>query len=134
VGAISRQGTALSKKTYIPVRGDVVHLNLGNTGGSREFDGPHYALVISKAEFNKQTGLCVVLPTTSKNHPELGALAVKLPELKGLLKDGWVLLHQVRSVDFRERSTLFAAQLDAGNIEHQRFIDDIVDRLFSIVD
>jgi mRNA-degrading endonuclease toxin of MazEF toxin-antitoxin module len=64
-------------------------------------DGPHYLLVISDVAFQKQTGLCIILPTTSKPHPELGDLAVKLPALEGLRREGWVHLHHVRSIDFR---------------------------------
>ena len=125
----------MSKRTYVPERGDVVHVNLGGTGGSREMDGPHYALVISKVEFNRKTGLCIVLPTTSKSHPELGELAVKLPPLGGLNRDGWVHLHHVRSIDYRERSAHAAATLDVHrDPDHRQFMDDLVDRLFSIVD
>lgn len=125
----------MSKRAYVPDRGDVVHINLGGTGGTREMDGPHFALVISKAEFNRRTGLCVVLPTTSRNHPELGALAVKLPPLPGLSREGWVHVHHVRSIDYRERSAEMAAILDLDDDgAHRPFMDDLIDRLFSIVD
>jgi mRNA-degrading endonuclease toxin of MazEF toxin-antitoxin module len=108
-------------------------MNFGSTAG-REFDGPHYALVISHGEFQRATGLCVVLPTTSKHHPELGALAVKLPPLDGLTKEGWALIHHVRSIDFRERAATLAAQIDLQNPELRQFVDELVDRLFSTVD
>jgi mRNA-degrading endonuclease toxin of MazEF toxin-antitoxin module len=124
----------VSKRTYIPQRGDLIHLNLGNTGGSREFDGPHYALVISQVEFQRRTGMCIVLPTTSREHPELGPLAVKLPVLEGLKKDGWVHLHHVRSVDYRDRSAVLQAQLNLNNTAHREFLDDLIDRLFSVVE
>lgn len=125
----------MSKRTYVPERGDIVHIDLAGTGGSREMDGPHYALVISKAEFNRKTGLCIVLPATSKPHPELGALAVELPPLTGLGRPGWVHIHHVRSIDYRERSATRAAALDLdGDPRHARMMDDLVDRLFSIVD
>jgi len=123
----------LSKRTYVPERGDVIHVNLGGTAG-REFDGPHFALVISHGEFQRKTGLCVVLPTTSKNHPELAALAVKLPPLAGLNPDGWVLIHRVRTVDFRERGAERAAQLQPDDPRHQQYLGDLIDRLFGIVD
>lgn len=125
----------MSKRTYVPERGHVVHVNLGGTGGTREMDGPHYALVISRGEFNRKTGLCVVLPATSKDHPELGPLAVKLPPLRGLQREGWVHIHHVRSIDYRERSASAAATLDLdGDSGHRHFMDDLVDRLFAVLD
>lgn len=125
----------MSKRTYVPERGDVVHVNLGGTGGTREMDGPHFALVMSRAEFNRKTGLCVLLPATSKDHPELGSLAVELPPLRGLQREGWVHVHHVRSIDFRERSASQAASLDLqGNALHRQFMDDLVDRLFAVMD
>lgn len=123
----------MSKRAYVPERGDIVHINLGNTGGTREMDGPHYSLVISHVEFNRRTGLCLVLPTTSKDHPELGELAVKLPSLPGLKKEGWVHVHHVRSIDFRERSAALQAKLTLSTPEHRVFLDDLIDRLFSTV-
>jgi mRNA-degrading endonuclease toxin of MazEF toxin-antitoxin module len=125
----------VSKRTYVPDRGQLIHVNLGGTGGTREMDGPHFALVISSPEFNRRTGLCVVLPATSKPHPELGSLAVPLPELRGLKRAGWVHLHHVRSIDYRERGASAAATLDIeANVEHSRFMNDVIDRLFSIVE
>jgi len=59
---------------------------------------------------------------------------VKLPSVQGLHKEGWVLIHHVRSIDFRERSATFAAQLDLQRADHRYFIDDLVDRLFSVLD
>ena len=123
----------VSKRTYVPERGHLIHINIGATAG-REFDGPHYALVISKTEFQSKTGLCVVVPTTSRHHPELGVLAAKLPQVKGLHREGWALIHHVRSLDFRERSATFAAQLDLKREDHRHFINDVVDRLFTTVD
>jgi mRNA interferase MazF len=123
----------VSKRSYVPERGDIIHFNLGSTAGN-EFDGPHYSLVISKFEFQRATGLCIIVPTTSKHHPELGKLILKLPRLPGLNKDGWVLLHHVRSIDFRERSVQRAASLDANDADHGRFMNQIIDRLFGIVD
>jgi mRNA-degrading endonuclease toxin of MazEF toxin-antitoxin module len=123
----------VSKRAYVPERGDVIHLNLSGTAG-RVFDGPHFSLVISKIEFQRATGLCIILPTTSKHHPELGALIEKLPRLPGLNKDGWVLIHHVRAIDFRERSIEFATKLELDNPNQEQFLNDIIDRLFGIVD
>jgi len=57
----SGQGIDLSKQTYHPERGDIVHLNLSPSAG-HELTGPHYALVISTARFSKATGFVIVVP------------------------------------------------------------------------
>jgi mRNA-degrading endonuclease toxin of MazEF toxin-antitoxin module len=123
----------VSKRFYVPERGDIIHVNLGSTAG-REFDGPHYALVVSKAEFNRATSLCIVLPTTSKQHPELEPLAIRLPDVPELKKEGWVLIHHVRSIDYRERSAVFAAKLRLDDSNQAQFMNEVIDRLFGIVD
>ena len=109
-------------------------MNLGGTGGTREFDGPHYCIVLSTSTFHRATGMCLVLPTTSKEHPEYGALAVKLPPLEGLHKDGWALIHQARSIDFRERGATRKSGFRSNDPAHRAFIEDLIDRLFGITE
>ena len=59
----------MSKRTYHPQRGDIIHINFSPSSG-REFTGPHYGLVISTVAFSRSTGLCIVLPTTTNYHSE----------------------------------------------------------------
>jgi mRNA-degrading endonuclease toxin of MazEF toxin-antitoxin module len=135
MGTARRAGKTVSKRTYVPQRGELIHVNLGGTGGTGEMDGPHFALVISSPEFNGRTGLCIVVPATSKPYAELGALAIKLPELRGMNREGWVHIHHVRSIDYRERAASAAASLDlSANPQHVSFMNDVIDRLFSIVE
>src|SRR5690242_5504052 len=120
----SRQGEHLSKRAYHPDRGDVIHINFAPSAG-REFTGPHYGLVISTARFAKATGLCIVLPTTTKYHHEQRLestqLMVKLPPVQGLHADGWVYTHQIKTIDYRERGASFIGRVDDD------FLIDVMD-------
>jgi len=73
---------------YIPRKGDLV-----------EQRGRRPALVISNDLFNRHTGLCVTCPITStaRNYP----FHVALPP--GGAVTGFVMVEQVKSVDFRSR-------------------------------
>ena len=72
----------MSKRTYHPARGDLIHFNFAPSAGV-EFTGPHYALVISPDRFSRQTGLIICLPTTTKFHDHNLQLELPaVPELK----------------------------------------------------
>lgn len=78
-------------------RGDIVWLEFTPTKG-HEQSGRRPAIVLSPVEYNEQAGLMLVCPITSK--------AKSYPfevQIKGKVK-GVVLVDQVRSVDWRERS------------------------------
>ncbi|MBZ0254429.1 type II toxin-antitoxin system PemK/MazF family toxin [bacterium] len=83
---------------YIPKRGDLITLNFDPQSG-HEQRGRRPALVISKDMFNHKTGLCIVCPITStdRNFP----FHVSLPD--GLPSTGFVMVEQVKSIDFRSR-------------------------------
>jgi len=121
----------LSKITYHPHRGDILHVNFAPSSG-REFTGPHYGLVISTRAFSRGTGLCIVLPATSQYHADqrlLNApLMAKLPELPELGKDGWVYVHQIKTIDYRERGASFVAKVDDD------FLLDVMDRTRGFID
>ena len=94
-------------KTYIPERGDLVHVNWYPSGG-REMQDHHYGLVLSPMDFNKQTELAMICPTTSQVSDRDWSFAVLLK--KGILppKDGQdvdsaILVDQTRSLDYRYR-------------------------------
>jgi mRNA interferase ChpB len=100
----------LSKQTYHPERGDIIHLNLSPPAG-HESTGPHFAVVISTARFSKATGFVIVVPGTTKYHVEQRMsgqqLMVKLPSLPKLSEDGWLYPYQVKSLDYRDRGVSF---------------------------
>lgn len=122
----------MSKQTYHPDRGDVVHLNLAPSAG-HELTGPHFALVISTVRFSRATGFCILIPGTTKFHCEQQLagqqLMVKLPPLPQLKKEGWLYPHQVKSLDYRDRGVTFVAKLDDDD-----FLIDIMDRVRALID
>lgn len=121
----------MSKRTYHPARGDIAHLNFAPSSG-REFTGPHYALVISTVAFSRATGLCIVLPATTKHHADLRLhetpLMMQLPELPELKQTGWVYTNQIRTIDFRERGASFVAKVDDA------FLLEAMDRARAFID
>jgi mRNA interferase ChpB len=121
----------VSKITYHPSRGDILHVNFAPSAG-REFTGPHYGLVISTLAFSRGTGLCIVLPATSKYHADARLLnmplMVKIPELPVFGKDGWLYIHQIKTIDYRERGATLVARVDDD------FLIDVMDRTKAFID
>lgn len=121
----------MSKRTYHPERGDIVHLNFTPSAG-REFTGPHFGIVISSLVFSKGTGLCIVLPATTKYHADERLLdtplMVQLPQVPGLKQTGWVYTHQIRAIDYRERGATFIAKVDDD------FLIDVMERARAFID
>jgi mRNA interferase ChpB len=124
----------MSKQAYHPARGDILHANFSPSSG-REFTGPHYGLVVSSAAFSKATGLCIVLPLTTKYHHDqklLGTqLMVKVPALPGLAEEGWVYTHQIKTIDYRERGASLRTRVDEDNLD---FLIDVMDRVRAFID
>ena len=122
----------MSRQTYHPERGDVIHLNLSPSAG-HELTGPHFALVISTSRFSKATGFTIVIPGTSKFHAEQRLagqqLMVKLPPVAGLRQEGWLYPHQVKSLDYRDRGVTFVARLDDDD-----FLIDVMERVRAFID
>jgi mRNA interferase MazF len=84
--------------TYVPQQGDVITLTFEPQSG-HEQRGRRPAVVVSKGLFNKHTGLCIVCPITNtrRGHP----FHVAIPAGQHLT--GFVMVEQVKSVDFRSR-------------------------------
>jgi mRNA-degrading endonuclease toxin of MazEF toxin-antitoxin module len=122
----------VSKQTYHPERGDIVHLNLAPSAG-HELTGPHFALVISTSRFSKATGFTILVPGTTKFHAEQRLsgqqLMVKLPPIEGLTKEGWLYPHQVKSLDYRDRGVTFVTKLGDDD-----FLIDVMERVRALID
>ena len=122
----------MSKETYHPERGDLIHLNLAPSAG-HELTGPHFALVLSTMRFSKATGFTIVVPGTTKYHAEQRLagqqLMVKLPPMQKLTQDGWLYPHQVKSLDYRDRGVSFVQMLDDDD-----FLIDIMERVRAFID
>jgi mRNA interferase MazF len=101
------------RSTYCPDRGDIVHFNCNPSAG-HEMASYHFGLVLSAKEYNRPSGLCVVLIATSKKkgYPyELDLPLGLIPQNpKRPCDDSVLLCDQVRTIDYRERNLEFKAQ------------------------
>jgi len=84
--------------SFIPAQGDFISLSFDPQSG-HEQKGRRPALVVSKALFNRGTGLAIVCPVTNtrRGHP----FHVALPEGSNLT--GVIMVEQVKSVDYLSR-------------------------------
>lgn len=124
----------MSKTAYHPARGDIIHINFSPSSG-KEFGLPHFGLVISSLAFSKHTGLCIVLPMTTKFHIDQRLqnlpLMVKMPPIEGLKEEGWIHTHQIKTIDYRERGAALKTRL--GD-DHLDFLIDVMDRVRAFID
>lgn len=97
---------------YVPRRGDVVHLNWNPSVG-HEMNGPHYGLVLSQDIFNVGTGFIIVSPITSKQGKLSG---FEFPVQAGRVQ-GVVVLSEVRTIDYQNRSVQFEAAVSPDHVE-----------------
>ena len=98
---IRERRPSLSKKDYIPERGDIVWMVLDPRTGHKQ-SGRRPVIVLSHKQLAEHTNLAVVSPITSK--------IIGLPYKVVLSKTktlGAILPIHVRSVDFRKRKAVF---------------------------
>jgi mRNA interferase MazF len=97
---------------YVPQQGDLVTLTFDPQSG-HEQRGRRPAIVVSKGLFNRHTGLCIVCPVTNtrRDHP----FHVALPADHDLT--GFVMVEQVKSVDFRARKAMHIGKAPAAMLE-----------------
>jgi len=86
---------------YTPDRGDIVYLDFDPSAG-KEITKCRPALVVSRRLFIEHTNLAIVAPITSTIR---GVAIEVLP--KGMEIAGAVLVAQMRSIDYTERSVVF---------------------------
>ena len=87
---------------YIPSRGDIVWLDFNPRTG-REQAGHRPAIVISPKQFNSLSSLVFVCPITSR--VKGFSFEILLPE--EMQTRGVVLIHHLRSVDWKTRGVKF---------------------------
>jgi mRNA interferase MazF len=93
----------MSEAPYWPDAGDLVWTDFDPTLG-REQAGRRPALVVSPADFARNTGFVILCPITSKVRPF--PTSVVLPEDSPIA--GEILLSNLRSLDMRARTIRFA--------------------------
>jgi mRNA interferase MazF len=118
-------------RTYLPKRGDLVHLNFSPSRG-HEMADRHYALVLSSDSYNRKSRMAVVCAITSsvRGWPfEVTVPAGLLPQKKGEPGAGSVVVSDsVRQVDYREREMEFVA------LAPKALVEEVIDKLLTLVD
>ncbi len=99
-------------RRYFPQKGDFVTLSFDPQTG-HEQKGRRPALVISNDLFNQHTGLAIVCPLTNTNRRFPFHLAVP----KGSSLTGFVMVEQMKSVDYVMRRVKFLERAPAGFVE-----------------
>jgi mRNA interferase MazF len=103
----------VSKRTYHPERGDLVLLNFHPAAGS-EIDKRRPAIVLSPSAYNRKSGLCLAVPTSTDLTP--GPLWLPMPA--GFLpQPSLILCDYLKSIDYRERGATFVGRVPPGLVE-----------------
>ena len=97
---------------YIPRKGDLIALTFDPQSG-HEQRGRRPALVVSNDLFNRHTGLCIACPVTNtrRDYP----FHVSIPAGEGVTR--FVMVEQVKSIDFRTRKAKRLGKASAGILE-----------------
>jgi len=97
---------------YIPEQGDIVWINFDPSAG-KEITKRRPAFVISRKSFNQHTDLSIVAPITSQIKGM--KLEIVLPEKMNIV--GAVLVHQLKSIDYKNREIIFIEKAPQAIIE-----------------
>lgn len=100
---------------YVPEKGDFITLSFDPQSG-HEQKGRRPALVVSNFLFNKATGLAIVCPVTNTNRN----IPFHLPVPSSSTLTGFVMVEQVKSVDFNARKAKFVEKAAP------RFVEDVI--------
>ncbi|MEI6236522.1 MAG: type II toxin-antitoxin system PemK/MazF family toxin [Planctomycetota bacterium] len=107
--------------SYVPERGDFISLTFDPQSG-HEQKGRRPALVLSGFAFNKTTGMAVICPIT--NTDRRNPFHVPLSGRTGLT--GFVMVDQLKSLDFRARSAKFIEKAPKEVIEDALGLADAI--------
>ena len=105
---------------YVPRKGDFVTLTFDPQSG-HEQKGRRPALVISNHLFNKHTGRAIVCPITNTNRQI--PFHLPLPESSSLT--GFVMVEQIKSVDYAARGARFVERAPNPLVEDALSIVDV---------
>jgi len=97
---------------YIPAKGDFITLSFDPQSG-HEQRGRRPALVLSNLAFNEATGLAIVCPLTNTDR----GVSFHLPVPESSSLTGFVMVEQVKSVDFNAREVRFVEVASPSLVE-----------------
>ena len=104
---------------YVPKQGDIIAITFDPQSG-HEQKGRRPALVVSKDLFNRRTGLAIVCPVTNTER----GFPFHVPIPSGSKLTGFIMVEQVKSVDFRARR---AMRIEYGS-------DELLSEVLAILD
>ena len=105
---------------YVPEKGDFITLSFDPQSG-HEQKGRRPALVISNLLFNRATGLAIVCPVTNTNRN----IPFHLPVPSSSSLTGFVMVEQVKSVDYNARKAKFVEKAPAQFVADAVAIVDV---------
>jgi mRNA interferase MazF len=91
----------MSKRTYVPDRGDIVWLQFNPQAG-HEQAGHRPALVLSPASYNRRSGLMLCCPMTSQRKGYPFEVVIEMDTDR----ESVVLADQVKSLDWKARKAV----------------------------
>ena len=104
---------------YIPDQGDLVTITFDPQSG-HEQKGRRPAFIVSKKLFNSSTGIAIVCPITNTDRD----FPFHVPVPKSSKLTGFIMVEQVKSVDFRSRKV---KRIERGD-------EDLLSDVLSILD
>jgi mRNA interferase MazF len=105
---------------YVPEKGDLLTLSFDPQSG-HEQKGRRPALVISNFLFNRATGLAIVCPITNTNRN----VPFHLPVPSSSSLTGFVMVEQVKSVDYTARKARFVEKAPLQFVEDVTALVDV---------
>ena len=99
-------------KPYVPRKGDFIAVTFDPQSG-HEKRGHRPALVVSNTLFNEHTGLAIVCPVTNADR----GFPFHVPIASDREVTGFVMVEQVKSIDFRARRAKRIGRVSAGVLE-----------------
>jgi mRNA interferase MazF len=105
---------------YIPEKGDFITLSFDPQSG-HEQKGRRPALVVSNFLFNQATGLAIVCPITNTDRK----IPFHLPVSTSSSLTGFIMVEQVKSVDFNTRKARFVEKASSELIDDVLAVIDI---------
>jgi len=100
---------------YVPNKGDLITLSFDPQAG-HEQKGRRPALIISNSLFNQATGLAIACPITNTDR----RIPFHLPVPRTSSLTGFVMVEQVKSVDYRARTARFVEKAPP------EFVEDVI--------
>jgi mRNA interferase MazF len=122
MGAGRREGSVVSRRGYVPERGDVVWMTFGPQAG-HEQSGRRPGVVMSSFIYNGKTGMALCCPITSqiKGYP----FEVLVPA--GLKISGAILADHIRNIDWKVRHAEYLCKLP------DKALEEVAEKILSLL-